>query len=153
MMRLHRLLLCVVLTLQGPLFAQLPTKGNEANQSSKPLLFSALPDSFEVDRPQLQKLFAANINENISLQLSSQFSINGVLVDKNQHNAGSLTINIRLANYKNALFNLSLRLLADNSTSIQGRILHPRYSDILILYKEKDRYFMKKTSQKLYMPE
>jgi len=51
------------------------------------------------------------------------------------------------------LFNLTMRFLADNSTTIQGRIIHPKYSDVLELYKEKDRYYLKKVSQRLYMTD
>jgi hypothetical protein len=46
-----------------------------------------------------------------------------------------------------------VRLMADNSSNVQGRIIHPRYRDLLILYKVKDRYFIKKSSQELFMPE
>jgi len=62
-------------------------------------------------------------------------------------------VNIRLENYDNALFNLSARLLADNSLAIQGRVLHPRYGDVLVLTKEEGKYFFRKKPQRLVMAE
>ena len=123
------------------------------SQPSKPLLFSSLPDQFEVDRSDLLKLFSASVNDSIHLQLSPALQIEGRIVDKTQHNPGSLSVNARVSNYSNALLNISMRLNADNSSNIQGRILHPKYGDILQLYKEQDRYFIKKNSRGLYMPE
>lgn len=148
---MHQLMLCVAMMLYGSLQAQEPPVSVE--KQAKPTLFSALPDSFEVDRSVLQQLFSKEVNELISLQLSSQFIIEGRVVDKNQHNAGSISVNIRLSNYHNALFNISMNLLADNSAGMRGRILHPRYGDVLVLYKEKEKYFFKRNSQQLYMPE
>ena len=84
------------------------------------------------------------MNEKIFAQLSSQFHLVGVIVDKNQHTPGSLTMNVRVQNYDNALFNITIRFLADNSTNIQGRIIHPKYGDVLELYKQNNRYYLKK---------
>lgn len=153
MKRLHKLLLCAALILHGCIYAQEPPSAVAGKKEDKPLLFSSLPDGFEVDQTALQKIFSAELNTPVTSQLSSQFSIQGKVIDKNQHNPGTLTVNVRLSNYHNAIFNLTMRLLADNSASIQGRILHPKYGDVLVLYKEKDRYFIKKSSQRLYMPE
>jgi hypothetical protein len=152
MKRLHSLLV-VVLLLHGYLQAQEPEKVISGKKETRPSLFTSLPDSFDVDKSQLQKIFSANVNDQVSLQLSKQFKIEGTIVGKNQHTPGSLSINVRLSNYKNALLNITLRLMADNSTRMQGRILHPRYNDILTIDKDKDRYFIKKSSSQLYMPE
>jgi hypothetical protein len=151
MMRLHQLLLCVAMLLYGSIDAQEPQLNT--GKKDKPNLFASLPDSFEVDKNALLKIFEKGANDLITLQLSNLFSIEGKVVDKNQHNPGSLSINLRLSNYNNALFNISLSLLADNSNSMRGRILHPKYNDILVLYKEKEKYFFKKNTQQLYMPE
>jgi hypothetical protein len=152
MKRLHSLLIAVALLLHGYNYAQEPPHIGQ-HKERKPTLFASLPDSFEVDRSQLQQLFTADVNSTVKIKLADAFLIEGTIVDKIQNNAGSISTNMRVSNYKNALFNISLRLMADNSTSMRGRILHPRYRDLLILYKVKDRYFIKKGSQELYMPE
>jgi len=150
---LRNLLWCVALLLHGSLAAQqLPTT-ESSKRGSKPLLFSNLPDSFEVDKQQLQQLFAAEKNDTVHLQLSSHFVASGQLVEKNHHTPGSVSVNVRVSNYANALFNVTLRLLADNSTQIQGRIIHPKFGDALLLYKENDKYFIKKQSTSLLLPD
>lgn len=146
-------MLCVVFILQCRMFAQEPLSAFTEKKQSKPFLFASLPDQFEVASTELHKFFSGNVNEKITAQLSSQFVVVGTLVDKNQHTPGSLSVNIRLSNYDNALFNLTLRLLADNSASIQGRIIHPQYADVLVLYKNGDKYSIRKDLQRLYMPE
>lgn len=146
-------LLCVVLILHGQIHAQEPLSALREKKLSKPSLFTSLSSQFEVAAPELQRILSGELNEKISAQLSSQFVIKGEVVDKNQHTPGSLSVNIRLHNFDNALFNLTVRFLADNSTSIQGRIIHPKYGDVLELYKENDRYYFKKISQRLYMPD
>lgn len=153
MKRAHLFLLSVVFLLQLSASAQDPRSALTEKKPPKPYLFTSLPEVFEVNTTQLIQLLSANKNEKIIAQLSGQFTVTGTVVDKSQHTPGSLTLNIRAENYHNALFNVTIRFLADNSTSIQGRILHPRYGDILELYKEHDKYYFRKKSQHLYMPE
>lgn len=145
--------LCVVLMLNGIIHAQEPLAALREKKLSKPSLFTSLPQQMEVASTELYRILSGDVNEKFTAQLSSQFQLDGTVVDKNQHTPGTLTVNIRLHNYDNALFNLTIRFLADNSTSIQGRIIHPRYDDVLELFKERGRYFLKKVPQRLYMPD
>ncbi len=147
------ILVCLVFLLNGQVHAQEPPAALREKKLSKPSLFTSLPEQLEVASTELHRILSGDVNEKINAQLSSQFQVVGLVVDKNQHTPGSLTMNIRLQNYDNALFNLTIRFLADNSTSMQGRILHPKYGDVLELYKEGDRYYLKKILQRLYMPE
>lgn len=133
--------------------AQEPPSALKEKKLSKPFLFTSLPDRFEVASAELHQILSGNENEKILAQLSGQFTVEGSVVDKSQHTPGSFSVNVRLSNYKNALFNLTIRFLADNSTSIQGRVIHPAYGDVLELYKENGRYYIKKVLQRLYMPD
>jgi hypothetical protein len=135
------------------MYAQEPLTALREKKLSKPSLFTSVPEQLEVASSELHRILSSDVNERISAQLSSQLQLVGVVVDKNQHTAGSLTVNIRLKNYDNALFNLTIRFLADNSTSMQGRIIHPKYGDVLELYKQGDRYYLRKISQRLYMTD
>jgi len=153
MKRMQFTLLCVVFIMHGQIHAQEPLAALREKKLSKPSLFTSLPSPLEVAAPELHKMLSGELNEKISAQLSSQFIIEGVVVDKNQHTPGSMSMNIRLHNYDNALFNLTIRFLADNSASIQGRIIHPKYGDVLELYKVNHQYYFKKISQRLYMPD
>lgn len=153
MKRMQFTLLCVVFILHGQIHAQEPLAALREKKLSKPSLFTSLPTRLEVAAPELHQILSTELNEKITAQLSRQFIIEGRVVDKSQHTPGSLSMNIRLHNYDNALFNLTIRFLADNSTSIQGRIIHPKYGDVLELYKENDHYYFRKISQRLYMPD
>jgi hypothetical protein len=153
MNRMRSLFLLAALFVLFKAGAQPATVQSTARQAQKPLLFAALPDQFQVSRSELQKIFSASLNSSITLALSNELKIEGVLIDKTQHNPGSVSVNIRVTNYSNALFNITLKLQADNSAAMQGRILHPRYGDVLQLYKEGENYYVKKTSQALFMPE
>ena len=145
--------MCVALVFNGYLYAQqlpLPAAADKANKAK---LFANLPDSFIVNKQQLNQLFSAEVDQAIAAQLSKELLVTGTVEAKNQHNPGSISMNIRVANYSNALFNVTLRLQADNSSAIQGRILHPKYGDVLVLFKVQDNYFIKKESLALLMPD
>lgn len=145
--------LCMLLLAQVHLHAQkLPPALNHP-KVNKPLLFTGLPENFECGAADLEKLFGLAVNEQFSIQLSSQFLLKGKIVAKNQQNAGTFSVNVRAENYDNALLNLSVRLLADNNLTIQGRMIHPRYGDVLVLSRDKNKYIFRKQSQKLFMPE
>ena len=153
MKRMQLTLLCVFLVAHVQIYAQEPLAALREKKLSKPSLFTSVPEQLEVASTELHRILSSDVNEKISAQLSGQFQVVGVVVDKNQHTPGSLTMNIRVQNYDNALFNLTILFLADNSTSIRGRIIHPKYGDVLELYKEGDRYYLKKNSQRLYMTD
>jgi hypothetical protein len=144
---------CLYFIQGGLTHAQEPPLALTEKKQSKPFLFASLPEEFEVATTELHKVFSGDVNGTIVAQLSSQLRVEGTLVDKNQHTPGSLTVNVRVHNYQNALFNLTIRFLADNSTSIQGRMIHPRYGDVLELFKKDGRYYMRKKLLRLYMSE
>lgn len=153
MKRNNILLLCLLSLQYATLWAQEPPLAFHQNKADKPLLFSALPEKFNCVTAEITKIFSFAVNETFSLQLSDQFLLKGKIVNKIQPTPGTISINIQAQNYDNALFNISIRFLATNSISVRGRILHPRYGDVLILTKENDNYYFKKTEQRLYMPE
>lgn len=150
---MQMIMLCVVFVLHGQIHAQEPLEALREKKLFKPDLFSSVPQHMEVASSELHRILSSNVNEKITAQLSGQFELTGTVVDKNQHTPGSLSMNIRLHNYDNALFNLTIRFLADNSSGMQGRIIHPRYADVLELYKQNGRYYLKKVPQRLYMPD
>src|SRR3978361_495764 len=109
MKRVHTFCLCVVLLLHSQVYAQESPLPVNQPKAEKPLLFASLPDRFEVNAVELQKILSGEINEQIKQQLSSQFLIEGEIVDKNHQNPGNFTVNLRLQNYHNALFNISVK--------------------------------------------
>lgn len=149
----HTLLLCVVLLMSMEFHAQEPLKAITQERVAPPSLFSSLPEQFECDQTALQKIVSGSVNEQIIAQLSGQFLLKGIILEKVNRKGGAYSINFRVQNYHNAIFNISVRLLADNSITIQGRILHPQYDDVLVLSKERDKYFFRKKLLRLYMTE
>jgi len=141
------ILLQIQLNGQEPLDAILRPK------AAKPLLFARLPDSFECRLPALLQILAASANDSLSILASGNLHLQGTVTEKIYRKAGVCSVNFRVHNYKNALFNLSFQPLADNSILIRGRILHPRYGDLLVLGKKGETYFFKKEPAGLYMPE
>lgn len=153
MNRTQLILLCVGLILHHGIHAQQPPSFLSERNAPKPFLFTSLPDQFELASAELNQVLSGDVNEKINSQLSSQFRVVGTVVDRSQHTPGSVSVNIKLENYDNALLNLTIRFLADNSATIQGRIIHPRYGDAIEIYKENGKYYAKKLLQRLYMPE
>ncbi len=151
---MHVAILCVmVFLLHVSPYAQEPLINPARNKEVKPLLFANLPEEFEINLPALQALFSEKLNEQINTQLSGRLLIKGKIINQGQPVPGTFSINIRLENYHNALFNVTARLMPDNSFYMQGRILHPKYGDMLVLQKNKDKYLFKKNSQRLIMPD
>lgn len=153
MNRTQLILLCVGFILHHGIYAQEPLSVLSEKKLSKPFLFTSLPERFEVASTELHQMLSGDVNEKINSQLSSQLRVVGTVIDRSQHTPGSVSINVKLENYDNALLNLTIRFLADNSATIQGRIIHPRYGDVLEIYKENGKYYVKKTLQRLYMPD
>lgn len=152
MKRIHTLFLCVVL-LQAGLYGQRPLDAITRPKTPRPLLFTHLPDSFSCRLPPLLKILSAQVNDSLAVQPSDQFTLQGIVVEKIYRKAGVYSVNFRVRNYENALFNLSLQPLADNSVMIRGRLLHPKYGDLLVLKRRGEQYFFIKEPTRLYMPE
>lgn len=118
----------------------------------KPSLFSSLPEKFECNSSQLEKIFSMAPTQKISLKLNSAFEIDGTLAEKFQRSNHFTSINIRLSNYSDALFNLS-RTEDKDGISYAGRIVSINYSDALVLKKENGKYYFIKQQQKFLMVE
>ncbi len=63
-----------------------------------------------------------------------------------------LSLNLRLKNYGNALFNLN-RINENGNVYYSGRIVNIDHGDLLILKKEKEKYFFIKQQQRFSMVE
>ena len=153
MKRKQLILLCVLFCLHGIIHSQEPLTALGEKKVPKPSLFISLPEQQEISSSELHRMLSGQLNEPFTVQLSNYFQLAGAIVERNQHTPGSVSVNIRVHNYDNALFNMTMHFLADNSTTIKGRILHPKYGDVLELYKMGDKYYFRKSSQRLYMPE
>jgi hypothetical protein len=118
----------------------------------KPSLFASLPDSFECSTYQLEKIFAVTPPQKISVRLNTLFEIDGVVAEKFERSNHFTTINVKLNNYADALFNIS-RIEDKEGLSYIGRIVSINHSDLLLLRKEKGKYFFIRQKQEFYMVE
>jgi hypothetical protein len=117
-----------------------------------PSLFTALPDKIECDRSQLESLFSISPSERILFKVNHSFQFDGVLLEKFERSSHLTSLNIRLKNYPDALFTIS-RIEDKDGVTYTGRIVSPKHSDLLLLKKEKDRYFFIKEQQRFLMVE
>ena len=118
----------------------------------KASLFASLPDSFECNTNQLEKIFAGTPPQKISVRLNAIFEIDGVVAEKFERSNHLTTINIKLNNYADALFNVS-RIEDKDGISYIGRIVSIKHSDLLVLKKENRRYFFVRQKQEFFMVE
>ncbi len=121
--------------------------------TEKAALFAQLPDKISCSATSLQNIFSAAVNANISIAVSPQLKIEGLVIAKAAITADQLSINIRCTNYQDALLNISRLTEADGSFSYVGRIVSPRHGDVLLLWQENGQYSFIKQKQLLTMVE
>ena len=118
----------------------------------RPPLFTSLPEKFECNLAELEKLFTFSPPQKCLLKLNPAFELDGVLAEKFVRSDRLTSLNIRLNNYEHALFNVS-RIYEKNTITYTGRIVSIKHGDLLILKKENDKYFFIKQQQKFLMVE
>ena len=121
--------------------------------TDKPLLFSQLPDRFELLAGELQIILGAPKESPVGLTLISGKMLDGSIAEKINRSPTLTSINIKISNYPGALFTISIVTLEDLSKKIVGRIVHPQSGDALILVQEENRFYFEKKQQKFFMTE
>ncbi len=134
-------------------FAQLPYQPLQAPQEAKPNLFDHLPQKMHCNEAAFNDFFSKKINEKINTQLSAELHINGEVISTRQPVPGTFLVNVRMFNYHNAIITVTAKLQANNSFYFHARALHPNFGDVLILTREKDKYFFIKSPQTMLMPD
>ena len=130
--------------------AQLPLK---QHRDEKPLLFNSFSQRIEIPRVLLQQFFALNAGDTFSVTLPGNFVFKGYVLEKGNPVEGTMSMNLRLKNFNNALFNLSITTLSDNQQEIHARIFHRNFADVLLLRLENGRYYLEKQEQRLVLSE
>ena len=149
---MKHLLLIIILLFKLSNFtvsAQLPVK---QHRDEKPLLFSSFSDRFEIPEALLQRFFSLNAGDTFNVSLPGNFPLRGHVLEK-QNTEGGASINLRLQNFKDALFNLSKSTNADNTQVIRARVFHRQFADVLVLRLENGRYYLEKQEQRLVIAE
>ncbi len=120
--------------------------------ADKPLLFASLPQKFECNLEEVDRLFMAEPSQKILLQLNSQLRLDGMVSEKVQPSPEVLTINFKPNNYKGAIFNIS-RIIQNGTIRYVGRIVSKENGDVLTMVKENEKYYFTKQAQKFTMVE
>jgi hypothetical protein len=117
----------------------------------KPALFAALPENLPISPAVLQQLFSRTTNQHFALSINLQFIIDAWVLEKVTISPQQESINVRCANYANALLNISRIKLPDNKTRFTGRIISPSHGDVLSLTEENGQYYFTRQKQLLTM--
>ena len=144
-------LLSTLLFTVFPSFSQVEPQINQ-QIPDKPFLFSSLPDKFECNLAELEKLFSISPPQKFNLKLNNAFRLDGVLAEKFIRSDRLTSLNIRLDNYASALFTIS-RTIEKDITTYTGRIVSIKHGDLLLLRKENGKYYFIKQELKLVMVE
>ena len=119
---------------------------------NKPVFFSQLPKKIECTLPALQKLPGARVADNVLLQMGDvQFA--GQVVEKVQHTADLLSMNIRSSNFPGAFCTISVITEADHSQKMVGRIVNLQSDEVLVLTEENNQYFWVKQPRQFLLTE
>lgn len=148
----HRLLIIALFfsLLTFTATAQLPAK---QQREDKPFLFSRLSDKIEIPEIFFNQLLALKPGDTFHVSLPGQLEFHGFVLEKVNRAEGSTSMNLRLSNFNDALFNLSITTTSDNRHLIRANILHRRFADALLLRYENGRYFLEKQEQRLVLAE
>jgi len=130
--------------------AQLPV-----NQSrvKKPLLFSQVNYQVEIPSSLIEQIFLLKSADTFRLTIGNIQLVGEVIERVVSVPNASTSVNIRINNFKNALFNIILITSKNNVQSIRGRIIHPNYADVLVLEPDNGRYYLRKIEQRLLLAE
>lgn len=129
--------------------AQFPAKQQREN---KPFLFSRLSDKIEIPEIFLTQLLAFKAGDTFTVSLPGKLEFQGFVLEKVTHTEGNTSVNLRLSNFNDALFNISVTTF-DNRHVIRANILHRHFADVLVLRYENGRYFLEKQEQRLVLAE
>ena len=120
--------------------------------SSKPLLFASLPQRLECNLEEIDKLFMSEPDQKLQLQLNNHLQLDGVVSEKVQRSPEVISINFKTINYGGALFNIS-RIIQNGTIRYTGRIVNKDNGDVLMMIKDKEKYYFTKSPQQFTMVE
>ncbi len=103
---------------------------------SKPKIFSSFPETIACSELELSKVFAAAVDQNISLYFSDNFLFTGTVTSNIVKYSNLQTVVIKSPVFGDAIFALSKIINADRSISYIGRIINKKYFDGYELKKD-----------------
>lgn len=144
------LLVCLLLPLS--LWAQEPFPVKQ-HIPDKPLLFSQLPEQSICSFTAWEQMLQWSVGNTVELLLTEKAFFKGMVTEKIHRSSTTLSLNIKLSNYPETLFNITLISLPNQDLKVTGRIVNPNSGDVLLLLNENNKYVLKKQQQKFFMTE
>jgi len=141
---------CVLLALQSNCQTEPPLNQHPVEKAA---LFALLPQKISIPASSLQNIFSATLSSNVSILLGTQLKIEGTVIAKCAVSPQQLSINIRCANFQNALLNISRITETNGTVSFIGRIVSLRHGDVLLLWEDNGQYSFIRQKQLLAMVE
>lgn len=142
------MLLSIVTGMQ--LQAQVPIR---QDRPIKPELFGDFSGRPECNPLLFKQLFSFHKGDTFSLSLPGNLVFHVEVLEKVEKTPQTTSMNLRISNFKDALFNLSITTDIANIQTIRARVIHPRYGDVLNLKLENGRYYLQKEEQRLFLTE
>jgi len=110
---------------------------------SKPKLFADLPDRINFDPTHLLDLFNTPVGQSISLEVTSAFTLSGLVVSKaNDQNSASVVL--RLTSRPGARLIFTKLTGANTPIKYIGRIISLKHGDSYEINSENGQYYFKK---------
>jgi hypothetical protein len=154
MKTIQKLLFLVLISLSAPCLLSAQTGPSmKSINPEKTMIFSGLPERFECSITVMRQLFAASLNDEISIPLTRNLTFRGSVATRVQRDPNVLSVNILSSNFPGTLLNISRITNADKSEKIIGRFLNPRNEDVLVIEQENNRLYITKDLQKFVMTE
>jgi hypothetical protein len=122
----------------------LTTAASYSQANTKPSLFANQADRIELSETMLRDAFNSRPGETITFNLSSTFTITGVVLSNEAKYSNLTSVVVRATEFDNALLHISKVVNEDNSISYVGRIMNERAADGFEIKKEASGYSFQK---------
>jgi len=111
----------------------------------KPRLFSDLPQKMTMDVVSLEPLFRFTVGNSVSVQLTSEFVLQGVVVSTSDINDASVkSVVVRSTNRQGAIFTFTKTTRTDGSFAYIGRMMSRNNGDAYEMALENGTYILQK---------
>jgi hypothetical protein len=111
----------------------------------KPRLFSDLPQKMSMDVVSLEPLFRLTVGNSVSVQLTNEFILQGVVVSTSDINDAALkSVVVRSTNRQGAIFTFTKTTRPDGSFAYIGRMMSRNNGDAYEMALENGTYVLQK---------
>ncbi len=127
---------------------------SQTQNSSKPKIFAAFPNTINCSVAEFSNAFAATEGQRLILAFSDNFKFSGTVVSNIIKYSNLQSLVIKSDDADNTIFHLSKQTNPDNSISFVGRIMNSNASDGYEIKKDQSgNYKFEKINAEIVRPE